>query len=80
ANGCERSQLALAVGSDYKAIFSLIAYVCAIPLAFVSVWLSDALYVAVALAWFVPDQRIEGAVRDEVSSMSARKDTRRKNP
>ncbi|MGA8278944.1 MAG: TMEM175 family protein [Rhodanobacteraceae bacterium] len=80
ANGCEHSQLASAVGSDYKTIFSLIAYACAIPLAFVSVWLSDALYVAVALAWFVPDQRIESAVQDDRSLKFARKDARRKNP
>jgi uncharacterized membrane protein len=62
ANGCERSQLASAVGADYKAIFSLIAYLCAIPLAFVNVWIADALYVAVALVWFVPDRRIESRI------------------
>jgi len=31
----------------------------AIPRAFVHQWISDALYVAVALLWLVPDRRIE---------------------
>ena len=38
---------------------SPVAYAAAIPLAFVSAWLSVALYVLVALIWLVPDQRIE---------------------
>jgi TMEM175 potassium channel family protein len=62
ANGCERSQLAAAVGTDYKAIFSLAAFVCAVPLAFFTVWISDALYVAVSLVWFIPDRRIEHGI------------------
>ena len=31
----------------------------AIPLAFVHEWISDAIYVFVALMWLVPDRRIE---------------------
>ena len=31
----------------------------AIPLAFVSPWVSIGLYVFVALMWFIPDRRIE---------------------
>src|SRR5882724_7965200 len=53
------SRLAEAVGSDIKGKLSLSLYVCAIPLAFVNEWISDALYVAVALIWLVPDPRIE---------------------
>ncbi len=34
-------------------------YLAAIPLAFVSPWISCALYVVVALIWLVPDRRIE---------------------
>ena len=30
-----------------------------IPMAFVHQWISDALYVAVALLWLAPDRRIE---------------------
>jgi hypothetical protein len=35
----------------------------AIGLAFVNVWLSDGLYVLVALIWLVPDSRIEKNVQ-----------------
>ena len=35
------------------------AYGVAIPMAFVHQWISDALYVAVALLWLAPDRRIE---------------------
>ena len=38
---------------------STTAYACAIPLAFVSPWLSYLLYVAIAVLWFLPDRRIE---------------------
>jgi hypothetical protein len=38
---------------------SEICYISAIPLAFVSPWIADALFVTVALIWIVPDQRIE---------------------
>src|SRR6266516_3686558 len=34
----------------------------AILLAFVKVWIADALYVLVALIWFVPDRRIERSI------------------
>ena len=51
--------LASAVGSDLKGKASLALYVAAIPLAFVNHAISDAIYVAVALIWLVPDRRIE---------------------
>jgi uncharacterized membrane protein len=53
------SLLASAVGSDWKAKISLLSYVAAIPLAFVEQWISDGLYIFVALIWLVPDRRIE---------------------
>jgi uncharacterized membrane protein len=53
------SKLAEAVGKDQKGKLSLFLYLCAIPLAFVRPWISDVLYVAVALIWLVPDRRIE---------------------
>jgi uncharacterized membrane protein len=56
------SLLAVAVGTDLKGKLSPVFYALAIPLAFVSVWLSGALYVAVALIWLVPDRRIERVV------------------
>src|SRR5881296_3101152 len=57
------SKLATAVGSDLKGKLSIAAYVVAIPMAFVHQWISDALYVAVALLWLVPDRRIEARFR-----------------
>ena len=53
------SRLAAAVGRDAKGKLSLLMYALAIPLAFVSQWIADGLYVLVALMWLVPDSRIE---------------------
>ena len=55
----KKSELALALGRDMKGKLSLMLYALAIPLAFVYRGVSDALYVAVALLWLVPDRRIE---------------------
>lgn len=55
----ENKLLAKAIGSDFKGKISILLYVAAIPLAFVNQWISDALYVAVAVIWLVPDRRIE---------------------
>jgi TMEM175 potassium channel family protein len=60
-NGPE-SMLARAVGSDLKGKASLLMYVLATPLAFVHPWIALALYVLVALIWFIPDRRIESMV------------------
>lgn len=51
--------LAAAVGSDFKGNISLVAYLVAIPLAFVNPVFSDALFVLIAMLWFAPDPRIE---------------------
>jgi uncharacterized membrane protein len=58
------SKLAAAVGSDFKAKISLALYIVSVPLAFVSPWISIAIYVIVALIWLVPDRRIERGMRD----------------
>lgn len=55
----EGSRLKRMVGKDVKGKLSATAYVVAIPLAFVSQWISIGIYVAVALVWLVPDRRIE---------------------
>lgn len=52
------SALAKALGSDFKSLGSLIAYLSAIPLAFWNANLSMAIYVFVAVVWLVPDSRI----------------------
>ena len=56
------STLAAAVGSDFKGIVSVIAYVVAVPCAFLNPWISCAIYVIVAVLWLIPDRRIEKAV------------------
>ena len=53
------SLLASALGRDWKGKISPILYISAIPLAFVSPWISNALFVLVALIWLIPDRRIE---------------------
>ena len=53
------SLLARAVGRDWKGRLSPLAYLVAIPLAYVHPWIADGLYTAVALLWLVPDRRIE---------------------
>lgn len=57
------SVLAKAVGRDTKGIVSLVFYLAAIGLAFVNPWLSCAIYLGVALIWFIPDTRIEKMLR-----------------
>jgi uncharacterized membrane protein len=59
----ERSEIAKAVGSDLKGKVSLAAYVISVPVAFYFPWISGLLFVAVALMWFLPDRRIEGALQ-----------------
>jgi uncharacterized membrane protein len=59
------STLAQAIGRDWKGKLSPLAYVSAIPLAFVSPWISSALYVLIALIWLVPDRRIERRLATE---------------
>jgi uncharacterized membrane protein len=53
------SLLARAIGRDWKGKISPLCYLAAIPLAFVSVWLANGLFIFVALMWLVPDRRIE---------------------
>ncbi|MBS1710243.1 MAG: DUF1211 domain-containing protein [Armatimonadetes bacterium] len=53
------SELKRAVGNDWKGKASLTLYVLGIAIGFYNQWLAMAVYVAVAIIWFVPDQRIE---------------------
>jgi uncharacterized membrane protein len=62
------STLAVAVGKDKKGKISPVIYAIAIPLAYVSPWISGALYVLVALIWLIPDSRIERVQHAHASS------------
>ena len=47
------------MGKDRKGNLSVIAYIAAIAVAPAVPWLSIGVYVAVALAWLIPDRRME---------------------
>ena len=55
----EDSVLAQAVGRDWKGKASWLLYVAAVGTASRWTWLSQSLYVLVALLWLIPDRRIE---------------------
>jgi uncharacterized membrane protein len=56
------SILKLAIGSDWKGKLSIVLYLVAVAIAFKSSWISQAIYVLVALTWLIPDRRIEKAL------------------
>ena len=58
------SLVATAIGSDTKGRVSLLAYAAATVLAFVSPWITYALFVAVAVMWFIPDRRLSQVSTD----------------
>ncbi|HKV52733.1 MAG TPA: TMEM175 family protein [Gemmatimonadaceae bacterium] len=74
AEGAE-STLAKAVGSDWKAPISLVIFVVAILLAFVSPWIAAALYALGVLPWLVPDRRIEREVSRAAREPAAAEDS-----
>jgi len=52
------SPVAMALGRDFKGRVSLVIYAAATGLAFVSPWISYALFATVSVIWFVPDRRL----------------------
>jgi uncharacterized membrane protein len=61
----DNSLLSRAVGSDNKGKMSMGIYATAIVLSFFYSWLGFALYILVAIIWFIPDTRIENKVNNE---------------
>ena len=59
------SELRQAVGADWKGKSSIVAYLLAVPLAFLDARLPLAVYVLVALLWLIPDRRIEKRLRHD---------------
>ena len=57
-SGGTHSRLKDAIGGDRKGQISIVLYAAGMALAFLNRWLADALYVAVALMWLVPDRRL----------------------
>ncbi len=58
-HGKRESLLARAIGNDLKGKMSLVLYAAAIFVAPFLPWISQAIYIFVALMWLVPDRRIE---------------------
>lgn len=61
----KNSILAKAVGKDIKGKLSPVLYVVAICFSFFLQWISQAIYVFVAVMWLIPDRRIERAIQSE---------------
>jgi len=55
----EGSGMQKALGQDLKERVSFAGYVLAVPLAFVSPYISVAIYVTISILWIVPDRRFE---------------------
>ena len=58
----KESQLAAAIGKDWKGTISLMFYLVGIVLSFWRPWAACSCYAAVAIMWLVPDRRIERKV------------------
>jgi uncharacterized membrane protein len=59
------SVLERAVGSDWKGKLSPVLYACAIVSTFFAPWIAQAIFIAVAILWLVPDRRIERTLQRE---------------
>jgi uncharacterized membrane protein len=59
------SELARAVGADFKGKVSLAAYAAAMAFTFVNSWISIAIALGVSLMWLIPDRRIERVISSE---------------
>ncbi len=63
------SQLATALGADWKGKLSVVAYVVGIAVSPIQPNVSLGIYVAVAVVWLVPDRRIERQVGSRTTSV-----------
>lgn len=52
------TRVAAALGKDRKGKFSILLYASGVGFAFISPWISYALYAMVSLMWFIPDRRL----------------------
>lgn len=66
----KNNDLAAALGSDRKGKVSMALYALAIILAFFIPVVSLGLYAAVAVIWFIPDQRIESRLQKQEAIIS----------
>jgi uncharacterized membrane protein len=59
------SILKKAVGRDWKGKLSPLLYITAIVATLLSPWISEAIFIAAALIWLIPDRRIEKVMPPE---------------
>jgi uncharacterized membrane protein len=59
------AMLERALGADRKGKLSVVLYLVAMVSAFWQPWLAAAIYALVAVAWLVPDSRVENVVAGE---------------
>ncbi len=64
SHGGKNSLLAKAVAQDWKSKASLALIFVAIMIAFWNKWISDAIYIIVAIMWLLPDPRIEKTLEE----------------
>lgn len=62
----EESPLKQAIGVDWKGKSSMVLYLIATIVALWASWLSQLIYVLVALAWVIPDKRIENVLTRQI--------------
>jgi len=55
----DESQVKRAVGAGAKELISFALYLASVPAAFVSPYISVAIFVGVSIVWLVPDRRFE---------------------
>jgi uncharacterized membrane protein len=58
ANGPD-SNVARAIGSDFKGNLSVVLYAAAVGLAWISPFIAYGLYATVSIMWFIPDRRLD---------------------
>jgi uncharacterized membrane protein len=62
------SEIAQALGDDFKGKISPVLYAAGIILAFINRWAALGIYVFVALIWVVPDRRLESRIASRMES------------
>ena len=62
ASNDDDSPIVRATSHGRKGRITLISYVAALPMAFVSPFAAIVIYLIVALMWLIPDKRFEGVV------------------
>lgn len=61
----DNSDLAMAIGSDFKGKISATLTVIGVPVAFYSIYLALFFYILVAAIWIIPDRRVESVSVNE---------------